>query len=66
MRFYTAPEVAKMLRVKKAYVYKLVATGKLQALRLSERRLRIPEDSLREYLENECREREKGLARDLS
>lgn len=53
MKFYTAPEVAKMLRVRKAYVYELVAQGRLRALKLSERRLRISEEALREFLEKE-------------
>ncbi|MCL6559041.1 MAG: helix-turn-helix domain-containing protein [Firmicutes bacterium] len=61
--FYTAPEVARMLRVKKAYVYELVAMGKLKALRLSERRLRIPEEALKEYLEAEYARQEKDRAR---
>ncbi len=53
LKFYTAPEVAKMLRVKKAYVYELVATRKLKAVRLSERRLRIPEAAVNEYIQKE-------------
>lgn len=53
MKFYTAPEVAKMLRVRKAYIYELVAQGRLRAIRLSERRLRISEEALREFLEKE-------------
>ncbi|MDK2888418.1 MAG: hypothetical protein PWP72_1296 [Thermoanaerobacter sp.] len=53
MKFYTAPEVAKMLRVRKAYVYELVAQGRLKALKLSERRLRISEEALREFLKKE-------------
>ncbi|MGQ9512144.1 helix-turn-helix domain-containing protein [Thermodesulfitimonas sp.] len=62
MKFYTAPEVAKILRVKKAYIYELVATGRLKAVRLSERRLRIPEESLKEYLLAEYTKQEKGRA----
>lgn len=63
MRFYTAPEVAKMLRVKKAYIYELVATGRLKAIRLSERRLRITEEALKDYLEAEYARQEKGRAK---
>lgn len=63
MYFYTAPEVAKILRVKKSYVYELVATGRLKAIKLSERRLRISEDALREYLEGEYAKQEKGRAK---
>lgn len=42
MQFYTVPEVAKILRVKKGYVYELIYQKRLRALRLSERRIRIP------------------------
>jgi len=55
--------VAKMLRVKKAYVYELVATGRLKAIRLSERRLRITEEALKDYLEVEYTKQEKGRIR---
>jgi len=46
INLYTASEVAKILRVKKAYVYELIATGRLKTVKLSERRLRISEDAL--------------------
>lgn len=62
IRFYTAPEVAQILRVKKAYIYELVATGRLKAIRLSERRLRIPEEAIKEYLEAEYAKQEKSRA----
>ena len=52
-----------MLRVKKAYVYELVATGRLKAIRLSERRLRITEEALKDYLEVEYTKQEKGRIR---
>lgn len=35
------------------FVYELVAQGKLRALRLSERRIRISEEALRGFLEQE-------------
>ncbi|MBC7105399.1 MAG: helix-turn-helix domain-containing protein [Firmicutes bacterium] len=53
MRFYTVAEVARLLRVRKSYVYELVAQGRLCALRLSERRIRIPQEALQEFLEQE-------------
>ena len=53
MQFYTVSEVAKMLRVKKGYVYELVAQGRLQALKLSERRLRISREALEEFVRQE-------------
>ncbi|MEW6447450.1 MAG: helix-turn-helix domain-containing protein [Bacillota bacterium] len=56
MQFYTVPEVAKILRVKKGYVYELVAQGKLKALRLSKNRIRVPEEALREFVEKAMRD----------
>lgn len=56
MQFYTVPEVAKILRVKKGYVYELVAQGKLKALRLSKNRIRVPEEALREFVEKAVRD----------
>lgn len=53
MQFYTVPEVAKILRVKKAYVYELVYQGRLKALRLSERRIRISDEALEEFVRQE-------------
>lgn len=50
MRFYTVPEVARLLRVRKSYVYELVPQGRLGALRLSQRRIRVPEQALLEFL----------------
>lgn len=63
INFYTAPEVAKILRVKKAYVYELVATGRLKAVKLSERRLRISEEAIKDYLQGEYAKQENGWAR---
>lgn len=51
MEVYTAKQVAKMLKVRPAYVYELIYTGRLRAVQMSERRLRITEDALREFLE---------------
>lgn len=53
MQLYTVAEVAKILRVRKSFVYELVAQGRLRALRLSSRRIRIPEEALRQFLEQE-------------
>jgi excisionase family DNA binding protein len=54
MRCYTVPEVAGMLRVRKSYVYELVAQGRLRALKLSERRIRIPAEALEEFIRQEA------------
>lgn len=53
MEFYTASEVARMLRIRKGYVYELVAQGRLKAVRLSERRLRISKQALEEFIRQE-------------
>ena len=47
---YTVPEIAKMLKVKKNYVYELIYTGELKAIRLSERRFRITENAYNNYI----------------
>ncbi|OQA11288.1 MAG: Helix-turn-helix domain protein [Firmicutes bacterium ADurb.Bin373] len=57
LRLYTVPEVAGILRVKKGYVYELIYTGRLQAIKLSERRIRITNDQLMQYLEQETQGR---------
>ena len=48
---YTVAEVASKLRVRKNYIYEIIYRGELKAVRLSEKRFRITEDSLKEYLE---------------
>ncbi len=52
LKLYTALKVAKILKVKKAYVYELVASKRLKAVKLSERRLRIPEAAVDEYIQS--------------
>lgn len=46
-------EVARMLKVRKGYVYELIYAGQLRAVQMSERRLRITEDALKEFLEKQ-------------
>ncbi|MBO8129286.1 MAG: helix-turn-helix domain-containing protein [Peptococcaceae bacterium] len=53
MQMYTVPEVARLLKVKKGYIYELIYQGKLRAIRLSERRIRIPQEALHEFIEKE-------------
>ena len=55
MEFFKVSEVARLLRVKKGYVYELVAQGEIKALRLSKNRIRIPEEALREFVEKTVR-----------
>jgi excisionase family DNA binding protein len=50
---YTVEQIAKNLQVRKAFVYELIVTGRLRAVRLSERRFRITENALQEFLEKE-------------
>ncbi|AGA67692.1 DNA-binding protein, excisionase family [Desulfitobacterium dichloroeliminans LMG P-21439] len=47
---YTVPQVAILLKVKKTYVYDLINSNQLPAIRLSERRYRISEQALMEFL----------------
>ncbi len=50
MQLYTVPEVAKILRVKKAFVYELIYTRQLQAVKMSERRIRVPSGALDDFI----------------
>jgi len=59
MQLYTVIEVAKILKVKKGFVYELIYTGRLKAVKLSERRIRITEEDVRAYIETL---KEKGQA----
>lgn len=56
MEIYTIPQVAKILGVGKGYVYELIHTGQLNAFRLSERRYRITEKALVDFLRNKEKE----------
>ncbi len=51
-QLYTVPEVAKILRVKKGFIYELIYTGKLEVIKLSERRIRIAEEAVKMYVES--------------
>ena len=53
IRIYTVPEIAGILRVRKGYVYELIYTGRLQSFKLSERRIRVTNDQLLQYLEQQ-------------
>lgn len=46
MKLFTVSEVARKLKVTKSYVYDLIGMGLLKAIRLSERRTRISEESI--------------------
>ncbi len=46
--FLTVPEVAKLLKVSKSYIYDLINQGRMDYFRMSERRTRIPAKALEE------------------
>lgn len=62
MKTYTVADVAKMLHVRKNFIYELIYTGKLKAIRLSERRFRISEEAWEDFL----REEEKQLVEQVN
>lgn len=53
LQTFTVPEVARLLRVRNAYVYELIYRNKLKAIKLSERGFRITRTALEEFLEKE-------------
>lgn len=50
MQVYTVSEIAKLLKVKKGFVYELIRQGELEAIKLSQRRYRITEKQLEEFI----------------
>lgn len=53
MQIYTVEQVSKILQIRKSYTYDLIYSGRLKAVRLSERRFRISEESLRAFIRQE-------------
>ncbi len=51
MSFMTVAEVAKVMRVSKMTVYRLVHSGELPSVRVG-RSFRVPEKAVQEYLED--------------
>ncbi|MCE7005578.1 helix-turn-helix domain-containing protein [Kibdelosporangium philippinense] len=51
VQFLTVAEVAKMMRVSKMTVYRLVHSGELPAVRVG-KSFRVPEKEVHSYLEN--------------
>ncbi|HWL38092.1 MAG TPA: helix-turn-helix domain-containing protein [Frankiaceae bacterium] len=49
MKFLTVAEVAKLMRVSKMTVYRLVHSGELPAVQIG-RSFRVPEQAVNEYL----------------
>lgn len=54
VKFLTVAEVATLMRVSKMTVYRLVHSGDLNAVRVG-RSLRVPEESVHEYLRDAFR-----------
>ncbi|KLU63824.1 helix-turn-helix domain protein [Desulfosporosinus acididurans] len=50
-KYYTVAEIAELLHVRKNYVYELIDQNKIKAIRLSERRIRIPASSIQELID---------------
>ncbi|MFY1634402.1 helix-turn-helix domain-containing protein [Solwaraspora sp. WMMB335] len=55
VKFLTVAEVAKVMRVSKMTVYRLVHSGELSAVRVG-RSFRVPEHAVHEYLRGAFRE----------
>jgi len=52
-KLYTIQEVAKILLTSKQYVYDLIYTNRLKAVRFSERRFRVSEQALDNFIRQE-------------
>jgi len=48
-QYYTAPEIAKILKTSKSFIYDMIKQGKLKAIKISERRTRIPASAIEEF-----------------
>jgi len=54
IKVYTVPEVARMLKISKDTAYMLVYSGQIKTIKVSPKRgLRVPEEALREFLEQD-------------
>ncbi len=53
MKTYTVADLAQIFKVRKGYVYELIYTNKIKAIRLSERRFRITEEALQEFIQKQ-------------
>lgn len=50
---YTVEQVARMLGVRKGFIYDLIYTRRIRAIRLSERRFRITQQALDDFISQE-------------
>lgn len=53
LEYYTVPEVAKILKTSKSYIYDLVNYNRIESVKLSERRTRISKESIDEFIKKE-------------
>jgi len=49
-RYWTVAEVAKLLRLSRMTVYRMIASGEIDGIRPGKRAYRIPEQALRKFL----------------
>ena len=49
-KYYTVPQVAEMICLSRSTAYRLVARGEIPSVRVSQRRIIIPETLLTKYL----------------
>lgn len=57
----TVPEAAAKLGVSRQHAYRLIAEGVLPAVRLSERRVRVPSEALDAWLQVQTKRAVEGL-----
>lgn len=50
IQYYTVPEVAKLFKTSKSYIYDMIGQNKIKAIRISERRTRIPVSAIEEFV----------------
>ena len=60
MDLFTVAEVAKKLRVRKSFIYELIYTKRLKAIKMSERRIRISTLALDEFIGGNFFEKAEG------
>jgi len=49
-QYYTVPEVAKLLKKSKSFIYDMIGQNKIKVIRISERGTRIPASAIEEFI----------------
>lgn len=62
IKTYTVMEIADLLQVRKGYVYDMIYSGRLRAIRLSERRFRITQEALYDFFKQEENAHEQNIS----